>query len=154
MHKKEEEKEDSTSTNTDTTIVTTNIPTTPDSSEPSNIIPDTSILTSVASTTTPESSGPLIECNIGYKLVNGKCFIDYIIKAIYLSKANENIRLISDEYSLNKIRKMIIDGKIVNPTKNFTFNENGRYTILYSFFPFNISTKIRQLEFLMELKTY
>ena len=101
----------------DTTKVTTTTPTIPDPSEPS------------------------IKCDVGYKLVDGECSIDYLIKPIYFSKVNENIRLISDEYSLNKIRKMIIDGKTVNPTKNYIFNENGTHIILYSFFPLNISTK-------------
>ena len=88
--------------------------------------------------TIPDPSEPSIKCDVGYKLVDGECSIDYLIKAIYFSKANENIRLISDEYSLNKIRKMIIDEKTVNPTKNYPFNENGTHIILYLFFQFNI----------------
>ena len=115
-------------------------PTIQDSSETSNIMPDTSTLTLGASKIM-HSTEIFIKCDVGFKLVDDKCSIDYFIKAVYLSKANENIRLISDEYSLNKIKKMIIDGKTVNPTKNFTFNENGTHIILYSFFPFNISTK-------------
>ena len=50
-------------------------------------IPDTSTLTSV----------PIIRCDVGYILIENVCFADYFIKAIYSSKANENIRLISDE---------------------------------------------------------
>ena len=125
----------------DITIVTSTTTTVPDTSKPSNTIPDTSTLTSVPSTIV-HSTEPLIKCDVGYKLdYYGQCNVDYFIKAIYSSKANEYIRLISDEYNLNKIRTMIIDGKYIKPTKYYTFNEYGSHTILFSFFPYNISTK-------------
>ena len=136
---KRKKKDTTTPVTSDTTIVTSTTTTIPDSSEPSNTIPDTSTFTSVPSTII-HSTVPLIKCDVGYILIENECFLDYFIKAIYSSKANENIRLISDEYSLNKIRTMIIDGKNIKPTKYYTFNENGTHTILFSFFPYNKTT--------------
>ena len=40
---------------------------------------------------------------------------------------------------------MIIDGITIKPTKKYTFNENGNHTILFSFFPFNESTKNKSI---------
>ena len=58
---------------------------------------------------------------------------DYFIKATYISKAGENIRLISDIYNLNKIQKMTIDGKTAAPTKNYDFQDGGEHIIYFSF---------------------
>ena len=58
---------------------------------------------------------------------------DYFIKAIYNSSTNENVQLISNEYDLNKIKSMSIDGDISNPVKSYTFKENGEHTIYISF---------------------
>jgi len=136
----DEEEKDTTRVIIEPTKVTTTPTAIPDSSEPSNVIPDTSTIASVPSTII-HSTEPSIKCDDGYILLETECFIDYFIKAIYSSKANENIRLISDEYNLNKIRKMIIDGKTIKPTKNYTFDENGEHTIFFSFFPYNTSTR-------------
>ena len=46
---------------------------------------------------------------------------DYFIKATYFSHESETVKLISDEYDLNKIKNMSIDGNIINPIKDFTF---------------------------------
>ena len=49
-------------------------------------------------------------CNIGYKLVNGKCILNYSFKAIYFtSENNTNIQLFHKSYS-NEILEMNIDG--------------------------------------------
>jgi hypothetical protein len=58
---------------------------------------------------------------------------DYFINATYSSNEFETIRLISDEYDLNKIKNMSIDGNIINPTKSYTFKEYGQHNIYYSF---------------------
>ena len=119
---------------------TTKVPdTTSIISDSITIISDTFILTD-DSTSIIESTEPLIICDIGYKLVDRECLIDYFIKATYSSRANEEIKLISDEYNLNKIRKMIIDKKTVDPTKIYTFNEDGLHIIYFSFIPYNKST--------------
>ena len=40
-----------------------------------------------------------LSCNIGYKLVNGKCILNYSFKAVYqIKNENERIRLIYHEY--------------------------------------------------------
>jgi hypothetical protein len=63
--------------------------------------------------------------NIGSNIpTSSQIPIDYFIKATYISKAGENIRLISDIYNLNKIQKMTIDGKTAAPTKNYDFFRN------------------------------
>ena len=61
-------------------------------------------------------------CNIGYKLENGKCFINYSFKATYLTeRKNENIKLINNfPYELSN---MIVDEiNIPNTSKNYTFS--------------------------------
>ena len=58
---------------------------------------------------------------------------DYFINATYISQQSETVKLISDEYDINKIKNMSIDGNIIKPIKSFTFNENGRHIIYYSF---------------------
>ena len=64
---------------------------------------------------------------------------DYFINATYFSNKSETVRLISDEYDLNKIKNMSIDGKIINPTKFYTFNDYGHHNIYCTFN--NISEK-------------
>ena len=58
---------------------------------------------------------------------------DYFINATYISKKSETVKLISDEYDIKKIKNMSINGKIIEPIKSFTFNENGQHIIYYSF---------------------
>ena len=62
-----------------------------------------------------------IGCNIGYKLVNGKCTLNYSFKAIYKqNSSNETINLINR----GSIKEMIIDGqKIKNPSKDYSFKD-------------------------------
>ena len=63
---------------------------------------------------------------------------DYFIKSIYFSKGrNESIKLISDNFNLNKIKKIKIDDKEIEPTKTFTFNMEGEHTVYYSFNSFS-----------------
>ena len=71
-------------------------------------------------------------CNIGYKKNNGICEVDYLIKAIYYTKGeNQNIQLI---YSTNSVNKMIIDGLNYNKTyTSFQFEKSGNHTIYFSF---------------------
>ena len=62
---------------------------------------------------------------------------DYFIYAEYFLYQSESIKLISDEYDINKIKNMSIDGNITKPTKTFTFNRNGKHSVYYSFNPLN-----------------
>ena len=74
------------------------------------------------------------KCDIGYTLTERKrCITDYFIKAIYFSDSNEKVKLISDNYNINKIKKLIIDGESITPEKTYTFNEKGNHTIYISF---------------------
>ena len=58
---------------------------------------------------------------------------DYFINATYFSDKSETVKLISDEYDLNKIKRMSIDGKVINPIKSYNFTENGDHIVYYSF---------------------
>ena len=53
--------------------------------------------------------------------------------AIYFSKANEKVKLISDNFNLNNLKKMTIYGGIKEPIKRMTFINAGNHTIYYSF---------------------
>ena len=71
------------------------------------------------------------------KIINSTNLTDYFIKATYFSQANENVRLVSNKYNLNKIKNMSIDGSIINPTKFYTFSEEGQHIIYFSFNKYN-----------------
>ena len=63
---------------------------------------------------------------------------DYFIKAIYISEvSNITVKLISDNFNINKIKKIKINDSNMKPTRTFTFNEVGQYTIYYSFNSFS-----------------
>ena len=70
-------------------------------------------------------------CNLGYKLLNGKCVVNYSFKAIYLSEySNEKIKIIN---KLNgDIIEMIVDDTILSePSKTYTFPTKGNHTIYF-----------------------
>ena len=75
-----------------------------------------------------DKKGECSSCNPGYILSNGKCEQNYSFKAIYYtSSENEKIDLF---YSLpSEIEKMIIDGKDVLPSKNYTFLTPGTHKL-------------------------
>ena len=70
-------------------------------------------------------------CNIGYKLKEGKCILNYSFKATYLSEyKNQNIKLINN--FPNSISNMIVDDiDIQSPSKNYTFSVPGNHTIYF-----------------------
>ena len=79
-----------------------------------------------------------LSCNPGYKLVNGKCIINYSFKATYYSNiSNENVKLIN--YIPTKIVEMKVDNKIVFPSLNYTFQKIGYH---YVYILFNAAKKI------------
>ena len=80
------------------------------------------------------------KCNLGYKLIDDKCIVDYFIKAVYVSKGNEKVKLISDSFQMNKISKMIIDGKSREPTQFYTFDSRGDHSVYYSFTPYQTNS--------------
>ena len=69
-------------------------------------------------------------CNIGYRLVNGKCKIDYFIKAVYQTKADgDNVRLAD---GTSYIDYMIIDGKqISSPITQHLFEDKGDHIVYF-----------------------
>ena len=68
-------------------------------------------------------------CNIGYKLENGKCILNYSFKAIYYTPINNtNIGLIHNDY-LDNIIEMKFDGINVKSTTNYTFSFSGNHTL-------------------------
>ena len=74
-------------------------------------------------------------CNIGYLLEDGKCKVNYLIKAIYFSRTNrENVDLISKH--LDSITQMIIDGKNITPVYSYNFPEKSDNHIVYLSFKY------------------
>ena len=71
-----------------------------------------------------------IECNIGYKLENDKCVLNYSFKAIYKQNIiNERIKLIN----IGSISQMIVDGrKVEKPlSKDYSFNDTECHEIYF-----------------------
>jgi hypothetical protein len=69
-----------------------------------------------------------------YIILNKKDDDDYFIKATYFSAgSNETVKLISDYFNINKIKKIKIDDKKIEPTKIYTFNKKGEHIVYYSF---------------------
>ena len=72
------------------------------------------------------------KCNLGYKLKDGKCEINYLIKATYTSYSeDEPITLIANQNT--KITQMIVDGKNITPIKTYDFPERGDHTVYFLF---------------------
>ena len=70
------------------------------------------------------------KCNIGYKLNDGKCEVNYLIKATYVSYSeDEPVNLISNQNT--KIAQMIVDGRNITPTKIYYFPERGDHTVYF-----------------------
>ena len=75
-----------------------------------------------------EKKNICISCNIGYKLVNGKCILNYSFKAIYFAeKGKESIQIMNSQ--INKVIKMKIDNEIVKPCLDYTFNSSGIHEV-------------------------
>lgn len=74
------------------------------------------------------------KCNPGYKLIDGKCEINYSFKATYyLESENENedektnVKLLNiDE---DKILEMTVDNNIEQPSNYFAFNSTGEHIV-------------------------
>ena len=69
-------------------------------------------------------------CNIGYRLVNGKCKIDYFIKAVYRTIFDgDYIKLVANTYSIDY---MIIDGEqIPSSETQHQFEDKGDHTVYF-----------------------
>ena len=75
------------------------------------------------------------KCNIGYKLENGKCIVNYSFKAIYFvdPSPNKRVSLISQNYP-GKIKEIIIDGDKIDSTNyyydDFSYGDHTVYILL------------------------
>ena len=70
-------------------------------------------------------------CNIGYKLVNGVCRPDHLIKALYnTDKEGDLITLFE---SASKVNKLIIDGENVSIKNEYQFPKKGNHTLYIKF---------------------
>jgi hypothetical protein len=68
-------------------------------------------------------------CNIGYKLLDGKCIANYTIKATYnINEDNLSVQIFNSIYNKDFV-DMIFDGKHKIPSNYFTFPSPGNYTI-------------------------
>ena len=73
-------------------------------------------------------------CNIGYKLVDGKCKPDFLIKAIYKVKAEGDTIQLFNSFGATSINQMIIDDKKFTTIKNeYQFQEAGNHTLYLKF---------------------
>ena len=72
-----------------------------------------------------------LSCDIGYKLKDGKCFLNYSFKAVYQTqKLNENIQLINSSYIKDIIEITVNEIKII-PTNNYTFPNPGEHIVYF-----------------------
>ena len=70
-------------------------------------------------------------CNIGYKLVNGVCRPDHLIKALYnTDKEGDLITLFN---SASGVNKLIIDGENVSIKNEYQFPKKGNHTLYIKF---------------------
>ena len=70
-----------------------------------------------------------LDCNLGYKLIEGKCILNYSFKSIYFTSSNNtNINLLYKDY-LSNIIEMNIDGQRINPCTNYTFSVSGNHIV-------------------------
>jgi surface protein len=70
-------------------------------------------------------------CNIGYKLIDGKCKADYTIKATYHTDKDKKDVLVINYNLLNDIEGMIVNGENVYPSNYIHFPLSGNHTIYF-----------------------
>ena len=69
------------------------------------------------------------KCNPGYKIVNGKCILNYSFKAVYHTyKNNEIIKIINNSSNLIY---MNIDGNNIESCNYYNFTTSGNHTVFY-----------------------
>ena len=75
-----------------------------------------------------KTSNNCMSCNTGYKLNNGKCYLNYSFKAIYESyRDNEKIKLINNLPC--NIVEMTVNREIIEPSIEYTFKTKGIHEI-------------------------
>ena len=69
------------------------------------------------------------DCEIGYKLVGGKCVVNYSVKAEYEThKDIEQVELIKITQN-EAILELIVDGDKVKPMNKYIFQNKGKHTV-------------------------
>ena len=70
------------------------------------------------------------KCNLGYELKEGKCLLNYSIRAIYKTNEDkENILLLNKDYE-DYIEELIIDKVKVKSSYNYTFVKKGKHDVI------------------------
>ena len=70
-------------------------------------------------------------CNLGYKLINGKCIANFSFKATYYCNSdNKTITLIYSTY-LKDIIEISLNNKTITISENYTFQYSGNYTFYF-----------------------
>ena len=76
-----------------------------------------------------DTSNKLPECDIGYKLQNNECIINYSFKAVYETyKDIEQIDL-TKNLSPEMVLELIIDGERERPNNKFVFQKKGKHLV-------------------------
>ena len=86
--------------------------------------------------TCSNEKGKCETCNPFYKLINGKCYPDYTIKATYKSDSVVEHIKIYENKNINLKAKMYVDGEIIELNFNnnyYNFNNIGENTIYFYF---------------------
>ena len=75
-----------------------------------------------------ESKNKCIKCNLGYKLMNGICILNYSFKAIFYSyRNNETVKLLNNLSA--SIIEMYVDENKIQPKSFYTFPLSGNHLI-------------------------
>ena len=71
----------------------------------------------------------IIRCDVGYKLVDGKCVINYSFKAEFKTQRDmEEVEFIKTVHE-DAIKELIVDGRNIKPTTIFEFEKKGLHTV-------------------------
>ena len=69
------------------------------------------------------------KCEIGYKLVDNKCVINYSVKAEYKTFKDEELTELIKIQKNEAILELIINGEKVKPENKYNFPKKGTYTV-------------------------
>ena len=81
-------------------------------------------------------------CNYGYELIKGKCIPTFSFKATYETVNHSEPVDLMDNYYLDKIIKIDIDEKNVEPCANYTFDSPGKHNIYVTLNTTNLTSLI------------
>ena len=82
--------------------------------------------------TCDKESNECKDCNFAYKLVSGICRPDYFIKAVYLTKQDEDKIDIINDYT--DVTHLYVEGNKITPSsKSYQFQKEGLQTVYFQF---------------------